>query len=207
MGAATVTGDPLDHVPEIAIPHVRAAAAWRLLELEGRGERTLESWVDVLEAALERRSKPGPAAAAEEVLTEDGKPPRFKGKVDMWTRDQAEDEVRPAALYLGTSRRTTSEDSRTDLALVILEAAARMEPPWTELLEAGSSHPAEPVQWTAGRLTKIAGAVAAQGAQPPGGAKAAGVGRSRTRTSTGEGRPQDIHRRRPAPGCSGGDPS
>jgi hypothetical protein len=155
VSAVTVTGDPLDHVPEIAIPHVRAAAAWRLLELEGKGDRTLEGWVDALEAALERRSKPVPADAAEEVLAEGDKPARFKGKTEMWPRDQGEDAERPAELYLGTSRRTTSKDARTDLALVILETAARMEPPWTELLEAGSRHPAEPVQWTATRLTKM----------------------------------------------------
>jgi len=155
VSVVTVTGDPLDHVPEIAIPHVRAAAASRLLELEGKGDRTLEDWVDALEAALERRSKPVTTDAVAEEPFEGDKPARFKGKIEMWPRDLGEDGQRPAELYLGTARRTTSKDARTDLALVILESAARMQPPWTELLEAGSRHPAEPVQWTAARLTKM----------------------------------------------------
>ena len=73
----------------------------------------------------------------------------------MWPRDKGEDGQRPAELYLGTSRRTVSKDLRTDLTLVILEAAARMDPPWTELLQAGGRHTEEPVRWTAARLTKV----------------------------------------------------
>jgi hypothetical protein len=155
VGVNTVTGDPLDYVPELAIPHVRAAAAWRFLQLEGRDERTLEEWVDALEAALQRRAKPPPADAVAEALTDGEKTGRIEGKAEMWPHDQGEDSERPAELYLGTSRRTVSQDPRTDLAIVILEAAARMDPPWTDLLQAGGRHTEESVQWTAARLTTV----------------------------------------------------
>ena len=155
VDVAAVTGDPLDYVPEVAVPHVRAAAAWRLLELEGRGEADVDAWVDRLEAALKQRGERSPDEAVAQVESKENRPARFKGKTEMWSRDEGDDGKRPAELYLGTARRTTSTDLRTDLALVILEGAARMEPPWMELLKSGAAHSAEPVRWTAARLTRV----------------------------------------------------
>lgn len=149
-----VTGDPLDYVPQNAVPHVRAAAAWRLMELEGRGEADLDAWVDRLEAALKQRAGRSPEEV-DDLEKEKNLLPVFRGKDELWPRDRGDDGKRPAELYLGTARRTTSPDARTDLALVILEGAARMQPPWGELLKEGQTHAAEPVRWTAARLIRL----------------------------------------------------
>ena len=49
----SITADPLDFMIEEWHPHVRAAAAWRMLELEGDQTRSLGEWQARLEEALQ----------------------------------------------------------------------------------------------------------------------------------------------------------
>lgn len=139
-----VTGGPIDALPARVMPHVRAAAAYRLMELDGLGAREgLAAWTDALEAALalradEAHQKPRPTdprppprgpergrpEADDTVLARSGAA-LFQGKLNFWDEDRPGDEALPAIFYWGTARRTYSADARTDLGICVLEAAAQ----------------------------------------------------------------------------------
>lgn len=154
----TVTGAPLDHLPPQAAPYVRAAAAGALVrQTPPAAGPTLESLVNQLEAALAIRAPSAPDRRRGHW---------FGAELDLWPEDQAGDEAVPAILHLGTSRRTYAEDLRSDLAICVVEAAARAAverflardsagtAAWDAVVAQGASWPDPRVQWTTERLTK-----------------------------------------------------
>lgn len=142
-GSTAVTGDLYRVLPSGAWPHVRAAAALRLVALDWDESRTLDAWLALLRGALDTRSV---AAEAKKQAV------RFLDVPDRWASDQPGDDLIPAIFYMGTSRRTTVADVDEDLTLCLLEALGRREPPPTALLEAAARDPRPAVAWTASRL-------------------------------------------------------
>ena len=57
-----------------------------------------------------------------------------------------------AVVYIGMGSRGSSENSKEDRLVSLLEAAARQDPPLDALLVEGAAHPSEIVRWTAVRL-------------------------------------------------------
>lgn len=151
-----VTGSAVDHLPAASLPFVRAAAAASLLRTQTTSSSaSLETLVNQLETALTTR-------AAQRVEKKRGN--FFEAPLDLWPEDVAGDEVVPAIVHLGTSRRTWSDDPRADLAICLLEAAAREAitahgnadvakvSAWNAVITQGKSWPDPRVQWTANRL-------------------------------------------------------
>lgn len=144
-GAHTVTGDPLDALPEAAHRHVRAAAVRALVSQQGAASHDLAGWVAHAAEALAQRSTHRPQR---------GDTP-FRSAPELWPTDLDGEDGIPATAYLGTARRTYADDPAVDLAICVLEAAARTPPVHAPLLEEGRSHPDERVRWTARRLAEM----------------------------------------------------
>ena len=144
-GAHLVNGNPLAALPEPAWPHIRAAAVRRLIDLEGASAHDLEGWVSRAENALADRSRAG---ARRSDTT-------FRAAADLWPSDLPGEETIPAIAYLGTGRRTVSEDPTIDLTLCVLEAVARSPPVPMQIMKQGAAHPDPLVAWTAKRLMEL----------------------------------------------------
>jgi len=71
---------------------------------------------------------------------------------DHWSTDREGEAHLSAASYFGDSRRTVAMDPETDAGICVLEAFARMTPPWIEEIEKASSMSDERLKWTAARL-------------------------------------------------------
>ncbi|MBN1336568.1 MAG: hypothetical protein JXB39_11475 [Deltaproteobacteria bacterium] len=155
--AVHLVGNPLDVLPPVAAPHVRAALAWRLWAMEGRRARTLADWQARIDRALGDRSDQT-RPVSEPV-------PRLR-VITLWEVFLPGEAQMPTVLYLGQARRAVAEDPSTDALLCLLEAAARLSLP-TSPAAAGATgspdaglllfaealdHPVPVVRWTAGRL-------------------------------------------------------
>jgi len=138
------TGDPLDHLPDAATPHIRAAVAWSLLRTSPRSAPSLTEQTDRLDAALTARVT-GTRPAAR---TDPHSPPRG----NLWAVDERDDGTIPAAHYLGVSRRIVTDDRSVDLQLCVLEAAARRSTRWHPLVDEAKTAASPLVQRTAARL-------------------------------------------------------
>ncbi|MDG1483640.1 MAG: hypothetical protein P8R54_28880 [Myxococcota bacterium] len=138
-----VVGNPLDHLPPAARPHIHAAAAIRLLHLSRDRSGSLADWQGRLADAL--------AARVEAPLPLSGQPMALV-PVDYWPADRPGDEHIPATFAPGNIRRPTSDDIATDQTLALLEAAARCDPPLEGLLVEAAASSDEMIQWSARRL-------------------------------------------------------
>ena len=137
-----LSGDLLDLLPAEAAPHIRAAAAWRYIELHP--EEGLAAAEQGLQRALALRlaGQEGPRA----VFT--------LGAIDLWPRDAIGEEALPAVIYRATSRRVQDPDPQVDLVLCLLEAAIRQQPARLAFVEEGLQHSSPVVQASATRLLK-----------------------------------------------------
>jgi hypothetical protein len=141
--AATVTGDPLVHLPPEAVPHIRAAAALTWVWQPDADAESLDAWVGEVADALELR-------ATEPHAGKGGRSDGTPDLPDLWGVPRAE---APASVsYLGTSRRAVSQDPDADLAICVLEALARARPAHLGILAEGTTHTHSAVRWTAERL-------------------------------------------------------
>lgn len=142
-GCDEVTGNPLDHLPAEALPHVRAAGAWRLWTLEQGMPRNLSRWVARLNEVLGARTAP---------LAEPPKRQVSRVFRDLWPETLPGEEALPRVAWFVGAARATSPDPSTDALLALLEAAARAEPPGRELLGEALTHRDATVRWSAARL-------------------------------------------------------
>ena len=132
-----VTGHPLDAVPEVAVPHVRAAAALRLQELSSGG---LDVQLAALTEALADRT-PGAGGAV-------GRDPvRPRGDVE-----QLDSEELTLTTWVWTQQRAVSDDPVIDLTICLVEAAGRAGPKGDALLRAALDHGDPLVRWSAVKL-------------------------------------------------------
>jgi hypothetical protein len=142
--ARIVVGNAADHTPVDALPHLRAATSFRLLEDRALDGMSLEEAVAFVATSLEERST-DPVVLA-------GNPP-VRAEQDLWPEDRGDDSQIPALIYLGISRRAVDPDPEIDLAICLLEAAARQTPRRQDLIDQGRAHTHPLVRWTAGRLS------------------------------------------------------
>jgi hypothetical protein len=140
------TGAPLDHLPEAAHPHVRAAAAWSMLRYRPEGTPTLAETTEALKAVLASR----PDSTQTTPRTDPHAPP----KGDYWAVDEGDDGSLPATKLFGFSRRILAPDLDDDLQICVLEAAARTSSEWWPLIEEGRSSSSPLVAATASRLSR-----------------------------------------------------
>jgi hypothetical protein len=146
--ASHVDGRLLQVLPPEAQPHVRVAAAYRLLQLHGvESQPALEAWVEELGAALADAGSASPGSRHEVTL--------WKAR-DFWPDDMrkaGEHEI-PAVFCMGPGRRALADDAGEDLRIALLEASARLEQPpaaafYAQVLDGQSSLT---LRWTALRL-------------------------------------------------------
>jgi hypothetical protein len=153
--AKVVTGNLLDHVPPEWHRHVRAAAAWRLMELAGKRDYSLEEWTGQLVEALGRREVVDRPAPAQETKSE--RRDNLSWAPDItWIRDKKKDGEVPATFYLGRSRRPFSEDPGIDVTLCVLESGARQPTDFNQLVRDAALHPDPLVRWAGSHLYQYA---------------------------------------------------
>ncbi len=139
--APHVTGDLLDHLPEAAWPHVRAAAATRLQAL-GQSRGLLQQRADLLRVALARR-----ATDPEPRLIK----PVPRRSLERWNPPEPPPQGGRLVSYLGQGRRLLGSSEDSELAICVLEAGARSEPVQRGLLLQGKQSALPEVAWTAAR--------------------------------------------------------
>ena len=153
-----ITGNPLNFVDPRWHLHVRSAAAYRLVELEGEQERSLGEWTDRLEEVLALRVDVEPAAQnvnLRELALSAGQ--RLWPRDQIWNKDRPGDEEIPSTYYLGRTRRTFSEDARVDASICILEALFRQKADVQGLLAEAQAHPDPSMKWTGKHLVAYKG--------------------------------------------------
>jgi len=141
--AQQLGGIPMLTLPPAAGPHIRATAAWFLLEREAQDhpERDLPAWIERATTIL-ADTTPGPAPDDDQGV----QPTRFVGN----STDPAV-EPQPWVHYLGDNYRRVHDDPTQDLIACVLEAAARQGE--RSLLEPASvSSQSEPMQQHAASL-------------------------------------------------------
>jgi len=146
--AQRVDGRLLEVLPPQAEPHVRMAAAFRMLQLQGANlVPDLEAWTVALEAALADPGVANPGSRHDATL--------WKSR-DFWPDDliRAGEQNVPAAFCLGPGRRAISSDPHEDLQLALLEASARLNRPPAQDFYVGvvQGDGSLLVRWTAVRL-------------------------------------------------------
>ena len=138
-GVRPVTGDPLDVLAEDKHVHIHSALARRLMQIDPPSSHKLETWIEL---ALRCRK-----ARAQTIHSRDIES-RFQAAADLWEGDIDDASI----AYMATSRRLYTSDIKTDMAIALLEAAARIPPAHTPLLEEGLRYDHPLVQKTAQRL-------------------------------------------------------
>lgn len=165
LAAEAINGDLLAFLPAEAAPHVRAAAAWALVNRTPEAVTTLDDAAVILRDALLVRKEsvplPGAAKAASEFTRVSAKQPP-----SLWLGDRnAYDRSLPAVFCLGAGRRTLGLNDDDDLRIAVLEAGARASPPLSPqvFVDVLGSAATEQVKWTAARLlAKVYGPVASK---------------------------------------------
>jgi hypothetical protein len=128
-------------LPEVAVPHLRAALTLRRILLTGGAAPTLDVAVTAVQDEIDGRI-PQAGGRLEESFT-----PR-----DFWEEVLSSERGLAWRHYTGDRRRAGGADAREDIAICVLEAAAQARPPVKPLLIDGLSAPSEAVRWTAVRL-------------------------------------------------------
>ena len=146
-GQLAISGRPLALVPPERQQDVRAAAVWRLWNLEAQQERDLAGWVARASEVLgdQERRPAGRRATPREHLDWLG----------GWTEVLPAEHDLPRVSLLGMGHRTTADDVGTDLAICVLEAAGHAGKAPAALLHEGLSWPDARVRWTALRLLAL----------------------------------------------------
>ena len=155
--AQDVSGDLLDALPQAAAPHVRSAVAYRILS-SSSVPLTMAVAIDTVSAHLNRRVD-GSKGVGEGVSL-------MPVVSDLWPVDRKGEAHLSAISYLGSSRRTVAADPDTDVKIAVMEAAARLSPPWAALIATGTVDVDQRVRWTAARLEERLGAQVLRGAEP-----------------------------------------
>jgi hypothetical protein len=143
MGALQSNGAPTSPgpLPEVALVQLRCAVALHRLGASEGSRLSLEAWVEQITAAMDQLPPPRAPGGASRV-------------VDFWPSDREGDTARAAVVYQDASRRTRGGSEKADLAICVLEAAARVAPRRDALLREGQDHSDGAVRWTAERLIR-----------------------------------------------------
>lgn len=143
---SSITGAPVGWVPPEAHPHLRAAIAWRLWELEGEVPRDLDAWVVRFDqVATDRTTSQEPGLPSDELVPRSG----------YWDEDLEGEEAIRWVNWFADTRRAASGEPGTDWIICLLEAAARSPQHAVALFDEASRHPDREVRWTAARLAPM----------------------------------------------------
>ena len=139
------TGNPTDHTPLYAWPHVVAAVCWVLWRAEGDQPRDIDAWLTRVQHAMRARTGDPTVQPASQELDD---------AAIGWLQDLPGEERLPWLAYRGSmSRRALAGDPDTDAVICLLEAAARNPTARQEaLFRQALDHPKRSVRWTAARL-------------------------------------------------------
>jgi len=142
--ASRTVGNPADALPAAAAPHIRAALVHRLMRHDRPGGG-LDAQVVAAESALAARSGGGMRA-----------PQRRSPAVvrNLWENESAADADIRAVFYMGPARRGVAQSPQADLAICVMESAARMQPMAGHLIDQGRAGTDPVVRWTAKRLSR-----------------------------------------------------
>ncbi len=141
-----VSPDLLGSLSKVARRHLRAALAWRLLELDTPRPADLEAQVEWL----------GRALAGEDVLGDvDSLEPASYAALRQAPPPPRSPETPEPIRYLNVDERAWSEDPAADLAICLLEASARLYPDRLGLLEQGGASEHAAVRRTAEHLLLV----------------------------------------------------
>ena len=143
--AGIVAGNPFDHLPTEATPHIHAAASMHLMLMEGADSYPLEEWAKRTKRALSARL---PQSAI--------RPQRAYRRIKShspWPSDEKNEEEIPATYYMTDGRRAVSSTEHIDLLITTIEAAARCAN-GEKILKEGKNHEHPLVRWSALRLSK-----------------------------------------------------
>ena len=142
--AGIVAGNPIDYLPNEAMPHIRAAASAHLMKMEGATSFSLHEWSLRTQRALDARLE-----------AKDMRPPRsyvqIKAK-NSWPSDTQDEAHIPATYYMTDGRRAVHQEATIDLLITTLEAASRSKN-GQFLVDEGKKSSIPLVQWTAMRLS------------------------------------------------------
>lgn len=138
----TLTGAP---VPELALPHLRAVMAIRLVGAAPQGA-TLGELQAALDAALAR----APAGAPGSLGPAEAPPQRA-----TWPDLLPEEAAVPTLPYLEGGLRAHHADPGIDGLICLVEAAGQVAPPRTDLLREGLSHEVDEIRWAAVRVLEV----------------------------------------------------
>ena len=119
-----LSGDALDVIPNVAVPHLHAALAREVVQ-RWDGEPDYEAVRDKVVGAISTRLDRQVTEEESRILEE---------VADYWPIDRDGEAHFSAISYLGQSRRTLARDPDTDIGLCVLEASARRSPPALDLL-------------------------------------------------------------------------
>ncbi len=143
-----LTGAPAQAVPPEALPHLRAAIAWRAWQLEGAEVRSLADWVGRLEQlGADVTTSTTPGHPADELAPRGG----------YWDDDLEGEDALARISWFADIVRVQAEDASTDWTICLLEAAARDAQHAVPLFDEASQHPDPLVRWTAARLMPMVG--------------------------------------------------
>ena len=141
--ASVATGDLQEVLPDEALPHLRAAIAWRIVD--GLGSEPVD--LPTLEARFDQAMK-----ARDKGISPRQRAGPVGGARDLWGAHPSMGEEGPTVVYRATSRRLISPDPQVDRSICLLEALARARPGEPASLEAARNLPDPLAQRTAERL-------------------------------------------------------
>jgi hypothetical protein len=139
-GVNKITGNTFDVIPQKYHPHINAAAARRLFQLEEANKRSLNEWTEHLNQLLQQRNNK-PESRNEQR--------KFLAVADLWKPNDHTDE---SINYLATSKRLFSVEPHIDIQICILEAVARKPPIDKSIIQSGLQSDNIEVKRTAQRL-------------------------------------------------------
>lgn len=143
-----VGGHPLRAAAPGAAPFVRAAAAWRLVQIEGDQARNLAEWTGLLDQALAQDALDLDAPAVEP--WEDGMHHQRPTQPRPWGRF-------PRVPYLWLGERTFAEDPAVDAVICLVEAFGQHGEAQLPALDEALRSPVAEIQWTARQMARELG--------------------------------------------------
>ena len=139
--ARPIGGGVLDILPADKRPFVHAAVVRKLMELEAPSQHTLEDWVQLTQTVLDQRHPQNDNRNTAQPWAD---------YADLWV-ESSHDSI----ALIGTSRREYSSVPESDIAICVLETAARIPPLHQPLFAEAQDSPVPEIQRTAQRLMSL----------------------------------------------------
>jgi hypothetical protein len=140
-------------------PHIRAGAAWRVVRYSAQPASGLAEWGQWVRQVLEGRTE-GLDIPVVDLDPEVVEAVKFKGVGPIASTEEPLPDGAHSTLFGGRSERLVSTKATTDIAIVVLESAARDG--WAyesthlqALIAEGLAHRDASVRWTACRISKL----------------------------------------------------